>query len=155
MRFDFDRAEGYNYVVKKGDSLYKIAKEYNVTVDQLLKTNGLTSALIYPNQVLVVPLNNNGSIYFVEYVIKENDTLEKIASMYDVTLNDLKNYNNLDKLYLVDDQVLTIPQMSMRHEVVATDTIDYILRKYDMTLQELVDLNQDKLLVIGSYLNVR
>ncbi len=155
MRFDFDRAEGYNYVVKKGDSLYKIAKEYNVTVDQLLKTNGLTSALIYPNQVLVVPLNNNGSIYFVEYVIKENDTLEKIASMYNVTLNDLKNYNNLDKLYLVDDQVLTIPQMSMRHEVVATDTIDYILRKYDMTLQELVDLNQDKLLVIGSYLNVR
>ena len=155
MRFDFDRANDYNYVVKKGDSLYKIAKEYNVTVDQLLKANGLTSALIYPNQVLVIPLNNNGSIYFVEYVVKENDTLEKIASMYNVTLNDLKNYNNLDKLYLVDDQVLTIPQMSMKHEVVATDSIDYILRKYDMTLQELVDLNQDKLLVIGSYLNVR
>ena len=155
MRFDFDRANDYNYVVKKGDSLYKIAKEYNVTVDQLLKANGVTSALIYPNQVLVIPLNNNGSIYFVEYVVKENDTLEKIASMYNVTLNDLKNYNNLDKLYLVDDQVLTIPQMSMKHEVVATDSIDYILRKYDMTLQELVDLNQDKLLVIGSYLNVR
>ncbi len=155
MRFDFDRANDYNYVVKKGDSLYKIAKEYNVTVDQLLKANGLTSALIYPNQVLVIPLNNNGSIYFVEYVVKENDTLEKIASMYNVTLNDLKNYNNLDKLYLVHDQVLTIPQMSMKHEVVATDSIDYILRKYDMTLQELVDLNQDKLLVIGSYLNVR
>lgn len=155
MRFDFERDVNYNYVVKKGDSLYKIAKEYNVTVDQLLKANGLTNALIYPNQVLVVPLNNNGSIYFVEYVVKENDTLEKIASMYNVTLNDLKNYNNLEKLYLVDDQVLTIPQMSLKHEVLASDTIDYILRKYDMTLQELVDLNQDKLLVIGSYLNVR
>ena len=46
----------------------------------------------------------------------------------------------------MDDQVLTIPQMSMRHEVVATDTIDYILRKYDMTLDELIKLNENNFL---------
>ena len=85
MRFDFER-ENYQYVVKQGDSLYKIAKEYGVTVNDLLNANGLKSALIYPNQVLIVPLNNNGEIYFVEYVVKENDTLEGIAQKYNIFL---------------------------------------------------------------------
>ena len=154
MRFDFER-ENYQYVVKQGDSLYKIAKEYGVTVNDLLNANGLKSALIYPNQVLIVPLNNNGEIYFVEYVVKENDTLEGIAQKYNISIKDLDNYNNLEKIYLASDQVLSIPKKTKTHKVVATDTIDYILRKYDMTLEELVALNTDKLLVINSLLNVK
>lgn len=155
MRFDFERANDYEYVVKKGDSLYTIAKKYNVTVDDLLKANGLTSALIYPNQVLIIPLNKDGSLYFIEYVVKENDTLDTIANKYNVSLNEMKDYNNFEKLYLLSDQVINIPIESKTHRVVATDTIDYLLRKYNMTLEELVDLNKDKLLVIGSYLNVK
>lgn len=154
MRFDFER-DNNQYVVKSGDSLYKIAKMYNVSVDDLLQANGLTSALIYPNQVLIIPVNSNGSIYFVEYVVKDNDTLESIANKYNIKVNDLTNYNNLEKLYLVDEQVLTIPVQANTHKVVATDTIDYILRKYDMTIEELVELNKDKLLIENSYLNVK
>jgi len=154
MRFDFER-DNYQYVVKQGDSLYKIAKEYGVTVNELLNANGLKNALIYPNQVLIIPLNNNGEIYFVEYVVKENDTLEGIANKYKISIKDLDNYNNLEKIYLASDQVLTVPNKARTHKVVATDTIDYILRKYDMTLEELVNLNEDKLLVINSLLNVK
>ena len=154
MRFDFER-DNYQYVVKQGDSLYKIAKEYGVTVNELLNANGLKNALIYPNQVLIIPLNNNGEIYFVEYVVKENDTLEGIADKYKISIKDLDNYNNLEKIYLASDQVLTVPNKARTHKVVATDTIDYILRKYDMTLEELVNLNEDKLLVINSLLKVK
>lgn len=154
MRFDFER-DNYQYVVKQGDSLYKIAKEYGVTVNELLNVNGLKNALIYPNQVLIIPLNNNGEIYFVEYVVKENDTLEGIADKYNISIKELDNYNNLEKVYLAGDQVLTVPNKTKTHKVVATDTIDYILRKYDMTLEELIDLNEDKLLVINSLLKVK
>ena len=86
MRFDFERNNDYEYVVQKGDSLYTIAKKYNVSVDDLLKVNGLSSALIYPNQVLIVPLNTNGNVYFVEYVVKDNDTLNSIADKYNISL---------------------------------------------------------------------
>ena len=85
MRFDFER-DNYQYVVKQGDSLYKIAKEYGVTVNELLNVNGLKNALIYPNQVLIIPLNNNGEIYFVEYVVKENDKFEGIANKYNIRI---------------------------------------------------------------------
>ena len=155
MRFDFERANNYEYVVKKGDTLYTIAKMYDVTVDQLLKANGLTSALIYPNQVLIIPLNTNGNIYFVEYVVKDNDTLDSIASKYNISLNELKNYNNCEKLYLVNGQIIKIPVDKKVHKVSTTDTVDFILEKYNLTLVELVELNKDKLLVVDSYLNVK
>lgn len=155
MKFDFERLNDYQYVVKKGDTLYNIAKEFDVTVNDLLKANGLNNALIYPNQVLIIPLSNNGDIYFVEYVIKDNDTLEGIANKYNVTVNDLMNYNNLDKLYLVSEQVISVPQKANKHLVVMTDSIDYILNKYNMSLEELVDLNKDKLLIVNTYLNVK
>lgn len=153
MRFDFERNN--EYVVKKGDSLYNIAKKYGVSVDSLVKANGLDSALIYPNQVLIIPLNNQGDIYFVEYIVREDDTLNSIANKYDVTVDTIANYNDLGKLYLVMDQTLQIPKRYNTHEVVATDTIDYILRKYDMTLEELVELNKNKLLKIGSTIIVK
>ena len=155
MKFDFDRVKYLEYVVKKGDSLYKIAKEYGVSVNDLLYENGLKNALIYPDQVLIVPLNNNGEILFVEYVVKENDTLESIANKYKISIKDLDNYNNLEKVYLASDQILTVPNKLNTHKVVATDTIDYILKKYDMTLEELVKFNEDKLLIINSYLTFK
>ncbi len=157
MRFEFDRDPAFQqqYVVKKGDTLYTIAKEYGVTVDELLVVNGLTTAVIYPNQILIIPLNNNGDKYFVEYVVKDNDTLESIANKYNVSVTELMNYNNLDKLYLKSDQVIKIPAKRKTHKVVSTDSIDKILGMYDMTLQELVDLNLDRILVKDSYLYVK
>lgn len=42
------------YVVKSGDSLYSIAKNFNTTVDELKKLNNLTSNLLNIGQILIV-----------------------------------------------------------------------------------------------------
>lgn len=45
------------YIVKKGDTLSKISRKYGVTVQQLATANKISNInLIYPNQVLIIPL---------------------------------------------------------------------------------------------------
>ncbi len=42
------------YTVRSGDNLWSIAKLFNMTVDELMKLNGLKDSLIYPNQIIKV-----------------------------------------------------------------------------------------------------
>ena len=44
-----------NYVVQKGDTLYSIARKYNITVDTIKKLNNLSSNTLSINQVLIIP----------------------------------------------------------------------------------------------------
>jgi len=43
------------YVVKRGDSLYKIAKKFHTTIARIKRLNGLRSNLLRPGQRLIVP----------------------------------------------------------------------------------------------------
>jgi LysM repeat protein len=43
------------YTVKKGDSLYVIARRNGTTVSALQRANGISGSLIHPGQRLVIP----------------------------------------------------------------------------------------------------
>jgi nucleoid-associated protein YgaU len=45
------------YVVKKGDTVYKIAKRYGTTMEAIILANNLRNPnLIYPGQILLIPV---------------------------------------------------------------------------------------------------
>jgi LysM repeat protein len=44
------------YIIKPGDNLSKISKEYNVSVDNLIEFNGLYSDVIYIGKTLLIPI---------------------------------------------------------------------------------------------------
>ena len=44
------------YIVKPGDSLYKIALKYNITIPEIRRANNLTGDLIYGGQSLLIPV---------------------------------------------------------------------------------------------------
>ena len=74
------------YTVKKGDTLIKIAKRLDTTVEKLVKINNIKDPnKIYPGQVLVYTQNI--------YVVQKGDTLAGIAKKVGRTVNDLYNMN--------------------------------------------------------------
>ena len=143
------------YVVQNGDSLYKIAKKYGISLDELIAANNITSSVIYPNQVLIIPVTTAGAVYFEEYVSMPDDTLELISQKLSVSPSAIAKYNDVTKILLDQNQTILIPRTTKTHEVVATDSVDYILRNYNMTLEELVDFNKDKWFKIGEVINVK
>ncbi len=88
------------YTVKKGDSIYEIAKKYGIDYNLLLQLNGLDKDdYIYPNQSLMLPAEG---IEF--YLVKENETLQDILRKKKVSADDL--IKNNDKIYLREGQLL-------------------------------------------------
>lgn len=88
------------YKVKKGDSMYSIAKQFNVKEDTLLLLNGLSKDdYIYPNQEIMVPTKN-----IDVYVTKEGDTLEDLINNLGVDGNTFSKENG--KILVVEDQLV-------------------------------------------------
>src|SRR5690606_31509676 len=105
---------GTTYTVKAGDTLYSIAKKYNVTVAALAKANNITNYnLIRVGQVLVIPGTTPPApppATTVKYTVKAGDTLYSIASKYNTTVAAIASANKITNINLISvGQVLIIP----------------------------------------------
>ena len=88
------------YTVKKGDSIYEIAKAKGIDYNLLLQLNGLEkNDYIYPNQSLMLPADDVSL-----YLVKENETLNDILKKFNVSIEELMNGN--EKIYLREGQLL-------------------------------------------------
>ncbi len=96
---DFTPPEVYpviRHVVKKGDSVYSIAKMYDVKIDKIYLYNPSAKTLLRRGDVITIPqepeLINDGSS-FLYYAIKDGDTLTDIASEYNTSVEQLLRDN--------------------------------------------------------------
>lgn len=162
---DSNPSECVTYTVKKGDSLYSIAKQYNSTVDAIKRYNNLTSNNLSIGQKLKLPCymkdNDNTTMpNFVMYTVKAGDSLYSIAQQYNTTVDKIKSDNKLASNNLSIGQVLmiadkttdaTVEECFGEDEVLEEDYVIYVVkpgdnlysiaRKYDTTVSELKRLN--------------
>ncbi|MDE6481019.1 MAG: LysM peptidoglycan-binding domain-containing protein [Muribaculaceae bacterium] len=96
---DFTPPEAYpviRHVVKKGDSVYSIAKMYGVKVDKVYLYNPSAKTQLRRGDVITIPqeseLINDGSS-FLYYTIKDGDTLADIATAYNTSVEQLLRDN--------------------------------------------------------------
>ena len=93
------------YVVKKGETLYKIANKYKTSVSDIMKLNNLSSNLLSVGQELLIPTEAEE---VVTYIVQSGDTLYKIANRYNTTVNDLISKNGLTSTVLSIGQSLIV-----------------------------------------------
>lgn len=112
---DFEQLD--TYIIKKGDTLYTIAKKFDTTVDELASMNDIANVdRIYAGQVLILPKKNTDELTKDEdgtmlYTVKSGDTLYGIARKFRTTISKLINLNaitNPDMIYA--GQVLKISE---------------------------------------------
>ncbi len=132
------------YVVKKGDSLYRIAAQYGTTVAELKRLNNLTSNTLSIGQVLKLP--STSTAISNTYTVKSGDSLWSIANRYNTTVNELKSLNNLTSNTLSIGQVLKLPRTSTTtttntYTVKSGDSLWSIANRYNTTVNELKSLN--------------
>lgn len=88
------------YVVEKGDTVYGIARKYNINPELLASINGLDNDdYIYPKEQILIP--KNGYSY---YITAEGDTLEEVIKVFNSNKDKFLNENKT--IYLMSGQLL-------------------------------------------------
>ncbi len=135
---------GVYYTVKAGDTLYGIANQYNLTVDELKSMNNLKSNNLSIGQKLLVSGTGeivDGSDYDT-YIVKTGDNLYAIARKYGVTVDKLKEINNLSSNLLSIGQKLLVPKVTGKMYVVKSgDSLYKIAKDNNTSVTELINLN--------------
>ncbi len=101
------KATNGSYTVRRGDNLGAIAKANGVSVSQLKQWNNLRGNTIHPGQKLVVTApgsesassDNNYTGEYVYYTVRSGDTLWEIAQKYDVTVSQIRSWNNISNAH--------------------------------------------------------
>lgn len=95
------KAQSINYTVCSGDSWWKIAKKYGMSMYTLASLNGKSIYnMIYPGQVLKVSGSTVTSSK-VYYTVRKGDTVSGIASQYGVSISQIKNLSGLKNANLI------------------------------------------------------
>lgn len=149
-----------SYTVTLGDNLYSIANKYGVSVVDIINLNNLTSTVLIPGQVLMIP----GSVpTYTTYIVKRGDTLYGIASSYGVSVDEIKVLNNLVDNTLSIGQELLIPTdktiTETNYEVYTVkrgDTLYGIAISYGVSVNDIKALNNltSNILSIGQRLQI-
>lgn len=140
-----------NYTVKKGDTLYSIAKNYGVSVDTIVSDNSLKNNNLSIGQNIKIRTNTSlveecfGEDYSIpsnynDYVVVKGDSLYSIAKKYGVSVSELISLNNLSNNNLSIGQVLKIPSNNT-YKVVKGDTLYSIAKKYGVSVDTIKSKN--------------
>lgn len=180
--------------VKRGDNLGEISDKYGVSVAEVKKWNRIKGSNIVPGKSLKIIKNervvttvrkeikadrnavetavasNDGDKPSDYYVVERGDNLFSIAKKFNVSLEDLKKWNNLNDLNVEQGSKLTLASNDetaneskhnadvkiTEHVVEKGENLGNIARKYDVAVSDIKDWNnlEDNSIQLGAKLIV-
>ena len=99
-----NKKESDFYVVEKGDNLFSISKKFNVSLEDLKKWNNLdglnveqgSKLALAENEQIEIEATNTAEVKITEHIVEKGETIGSIAKKYDVSVSDIKDWNNID-----------------------------------------------------------
>lgn len=137
------------YTIKKGDTLYQLAKKYNTTVGELKQLNNLTTDILTIGSTIKLPVLQQSPNKNDIYIIQPGDTLYKIATQNNTTVEKLKQLNNLttntltigNALQLPPTEIIKIPAEIKEYTIKKGDTLYKIAKDNNTTVEKLKEIN--------------
>jgi membrane-bound lytic murein transglycosylase D len=96
----------YVHVIKKGDSLYELGKQYGVNYKLIKDFNNLSSNILRINQKLVIPVVKPTTKH---YTIRPGDTLGAISQRFSVSIKAIMQANSMKNSNIYPGGKIVIP----------------------------------------------
>jgi membrane-bound lytic murein transglycosylase D len=118
------------YVVQAGDNLTAIAKKYNVSVEDLKDWNNLADVNIKPESRLqlgrvssenTIAENDKPQYSTAEYTVQKGDNLGIIAKRFNISLDELKEWNEIADNNILVGKKLIISKKEITHDIAVND----------------------------------
>ena len=162
-----DRCSLY-YVVKKGDSIWEIAKKYKLSIIEIYRLNPRLKKTKYikPGMKLCVEKERSNLASkrkspsnYILYKVQKGDSLIKIAKKFKVRVSEIKRVNKLKNTKLYVGQVIKIPIQKKlvkntgkkRYKIVYKtyrvrrgDSLIKIAKKFNVNVKEIKRVNDLK-----------
>ena len=150
-------------VAKQGDTLFKLSKQYGISLKELMHKNDFNDAnKILAGEIIIIPKNKNETKgESLIYKVLEGDTLYKIAREYNVNVKDIISINNIDKVSILKpNQTILIPnaanykkvfdqkniKLARRkvsyHQTSKTEELGYIAKVHQVSREDIISLNK-------------
>lgn len=159
------------HTIAKGETLYSISKKYNVTSDDLIKSNPELKDGVKENAVIIIPgSNKNGAastsvskstLNKYEYQVQQGETLYAISKKLGISVDEMIKNNPTSKEGVAAGQQLTyyaskkyftstaikndvVPvkkEIANLHTIQAEETKYSVSKKYGISIAELEELN--------------
>jgi LysM repeat protein len=157
---------GFPYCVQWGDTLYSIARRFGVTIDAIVRANGLVDPnMIRAGQILMIPALPQPGPEPLFYVVQPGDNLYRISLKFGVPIEAITAVNKIvNPWYIQAGQVLLIPSggppvpgPTQTYIVKPGDTVWSIAARFRVTPWSIISLNNlanPNLIFVGQPLQI-
>ncbi len=130
------------YVVRRGDTLFSLAKRYGVTVADIQRASGLTGDSIRVGMALTIP-PPAAPEGFTLHTVRAGETLYSLSQTYGTTVATIQRINGLSGTTITTGQVLFLPEAGAGrvHLVQSGETISGIASRYGVSVDALMRAN--------------
>ncbi|MDK2821627.1 MAG: peptidoglycan DL-endopeptidase CwlS [Clostridia bacterium] len=145
------------YRVQHNDTLWFLSKRYGTTINDIYEINNLTENVLYPGQILYLPVSLTEEYY--KYTVQPGDTLYLIGKRNNCSITSIREASNLmgDNLYPGQSLLLPLARTGNDfYKVKPGDSLFFIAQKFNISVKDLIVLNDlpSDLILVNQILQV-